>query len=558
MGRKGIGKLSLLSIAKTVEVHSVRDGERNALVLNIDDITDAITRKLPYHPKDIACDDSLEIGTIVKLKDFKKRLRSTSEHLKKRIARRFGVVGARHNFQVFIDDAEISPTDRGYHDKVQFLWAYSLEDDEKALFTNANKVFARDGTVNGEKGYAIKGWIGTVEKSGQLKDDTEGLNRIVILTRGKVAQEDILGDLGETGLFSKYLVGEIEADFLDIDNEEDIATSSRQSFIQDDERFLLLRSFLVREIKYIQSNWTELRNDVDSKKALEIEAVKEWFDTLESVDLKRKAKSLFGKIGRLTSEDDAARIQLTGNSILAFENLKIKGRLDALDRIGMADIGTLSMIVDAYDDVEATLYHQIVTGRLKVIDELAAKIDVDALEAVLQRHLFDHLWLLDPSWERATGGPRIEESIKGAFSGIDAKLTEEEKAGRVDIRYRKTSGTHVIVELKRASVVTSIYDLAGQVRKYIDALRKCLEASGESHPSIQAVIVTGVWPKGWEDTEKKNTDISILGAQETRLILYEQLLNQAQTQYKDYLDSQKRIGKIRSIIERIAREVAVF
>jgi hypothetical protein len=112
--------------------------------------------------------------------------------------------------------------------------------------------------------------------------------------------------------------------------------------------------------------------------------------------------------------------------------------------------------------------------------------------------------------------------------------------------------------LKRASVVTSIYDLAGQVRKYIDALRKCLEVLVNRITSIQAVIVTGVWPKGWEDTEKKNTDISILGAQETRLILYEQLLNQAQTQYKDYLDSQKRIGKIRSIIERIAREVAVF
>jgi hypothetical protein len=59
-------------LLKLWKFHSVRDGERNALVLNIDDITDAITRKLPYHPKDIACDDSLEIGTIVKLKVSKK------------------------------------------------------------------------------------------------------------------------------------------------------------------------------------------------------------------------------------------------------------------------------------------------------------------------------------------------------------------------------------------------------------------------------------------------------------------------------------------------------
>jgi histidinol phosphatase-like enzyme len=53
----------------------------------------------------------------------------------------------------------------------------------KSIITNANKVFARDGTVNGEKGYAIKGWIGYSREIRALKDDTEGLNRIVILTR---------------------------------------------------------------------------------------------------------------------------------------------------------------------------------------------------------------------------------------------------------------------------------------------------------------------------------------------------------------------------------------
>ena len=35
MGRKGIGKLSLFSIADTVTVHSVRDGERHGFVMRV-------------------------------------------------------------------------------------------------------------------------------------------------------------------------------------------------------------------------------------------------------------------------------------------------------------------------------------------------------------------------------------------------------------------------------------------------------------------------------------------------------------------------------------------
>ncbi|RYF30841.1 MAG: hypothetical protein EOO38_32025 [Cytophagaceae bacterium] len=38
MGRKGIGKLSLFSLADTVEVHSVKDGQKCALRMSAADI----------------------------------------------------------------------------------------------------------------------------------------------------------------------------------------------------------------------------------------------------------------------------------------------------------------------------------------------------------------------------------------------------------------------------------------------------------------------------------------------------------------------------------------
>ena len=80
--------------------------------------------------------------------------------------------------------------------------------------------------------------------AGQLRDaDTdESINKIVIMVRGKLAQEDILEEFGEGGVYSKYIIGEIHADFLDQDDQDDIATTSRQRIIEEDPRYQDLKS----------------------------------------------------------------------------------------------------------------------------------------------------------------------------------------------------------------------------------------------------------------------------------------------------------------------------
>ena len=79
------------------------------------------------------------------------------------------------------------------------------------------------------------------------------------MDRGKLAQEDILEEFGEGGLYTKYIFGEIHANFLDLDEEEDIATTSRQKLIEEDPRYLALKSKLRLELKHIQNKWTEFR-----------------------------------------------------------------------------------------------------------------------------------------------------------------------------------------------------------------------------------------------------------------------------------------------------------
>jgi hypothetical protein len=104
---------------------------------------------------------------------------------------------------------------------------------------------------------------------------------------------------------------------------------------------------------------------------------------------------------------------------------------------------------------EAVHYHQIITGRLTVIDKLANDMPKES-EKVIQKHVFKHLWLVDPSWERATESPTMEKAFKTQFAKT-AKLRKDEAQARFDIGYRTAAGKHVIVELKKFGAHVDIY-----------------------------------------------------------------------------------------------------
>ena len=169
--------------------------------------------------------------------------------LRKRLARRFSIIGEEHNFKVCIDGDPVEITDRDYFHKLQYLWYYGDESEKYVEWCSKSGKLEnhekRDKKVlveESEANYLITGWIGTAVKPSDLKDGEDNLNKIIIMVRGKLAQEDILEDFTEGGLYTKYLIGEIHADFLDHDDLDDIATSNRQEIIKNDPRYTALRN----------------------------------------------------------------------------------------------------------------------------------------------------------------------------------------------------------------------------------------------------------------------------------------------------------------------------
>ena len=552
MGRKGIGKLSLFSIADVIEVQSYKDGQSCGFTMSLPDIRAKIQDKPgggTYHPEPLHPDKiDIDRGTKVTLRNLRKHLHSTGTYLRRRLARRFSVIGPDHKFTVRVDGKEVGVEDRHFYPLLEFFWHYGDYGEECVDHCGKlKKAEKRDGV-------SFEGWIGTVEKPSQLRDKGESLNRIPVLARGKLVHEDILKSFEEAGLFTKYLIGEVAAEDLDVDDDEDIATTSRQSVVEDDPRFMALQEEVHGELRHIRERWTAERNAAGTKAALESATVKEWFEGLGSDD-KNRAKRIFGKINEMTVDNPNHRAELFKQGVLAFEILKAKANLDALEGITGENIVEFGRVFNAQDELEATFYHQIVQGRLSVIRALQERVDENDLEKVVQEHLFDHLWLLDASWERATATEHMEQRVAKAFAKVDAGLSEQEKRGRVDIRYSTTAGKYVIVELKRASVVTDTFTLMRQVDRYRSALHKLIVEMGEPHPHIDTVCVVGKPLSDWKNPNGRQESEEVMKPKSVRVVTYQTLIQQAKLAYKDFLDRAYEARRIVGLWERISDEI---
>ena len=326
------------------------------------------------------------------------------------------------------------------------------------------------------EGITITGWLATVGQVGYLKDEGgDNLNRIAIFVRGKLAQEDILTDFSERGVYASYLIGELRVDGLDeydgpgTNEDDDAATSSRQKIVEDDDRYRELRKIIGKELKHIQNRWADHRSEEGSKKALEIPEVRDWMEVLKP-NTRKKAKKWLGRLNRIRIDEVDEQKQLIKQAVLAFEFHRINENLEKLENIADDNLQATLDIFDDLDSLEFNLYGQIVYQRIHVIRTLQEKVDENALERVIQEYLFDHLWLLDPSWERTEGTELMERRVDKLFEDVDASLTDEEKRGRLDIAYRKTAGQHVIIELKRPERTVTISEIHRQIEKYTSGM----------------------------------------------------------------------------------------
>lgn len=559
MGRKGIGKLSAFSVAQIVDVFTMREGEKTAFRMDREKIRESISedKSASYAPEELNdWPDDFEKGTRIVLTGLSKQISGmTVSGLKRRIARRFSIIGPKFDFEIQVNGDSITPADRGYYYALEYLWTYGDQSEIVGLCSNLQRSSqnrtAEISIAVAEAGITLTGWLGTVKSPRQLKDEEgDNLNHIAVFMRGKLALEDILGDFGQKEIYASYVIGEIYCDSLDEDDSDDIATSSRQAIKQDDPRYAALRNVVLSELRHIASQWSVWRIEDGTKFARSVPEVSDWLDSLQG-DTHKKAQRWVGRMNVFRTNTEFDKKEMLKASILAFESFRRKEQLSRLDDIADSGLDAVLTIFRDIDDLEVSYYGQIVRLRLAVLRSLQDKLEEDQKEAVIRDHVFKSLWLLDPSWERAKGTEHVEKQLNKFLKQNTDGLNAQQKKARIDIGYRTESGKHVIIECKRASVAVPLDDMTKQIRKYRDGARKLLDKTEYKEWPLVIICLVGKPPPEWNDVTGQEGVHKALENVNARILFYDQLLSNAEKTYADYIKQHAKVDKLWNIFQAI-------
>jgi hypothetical protein len=305
-------------------------------------------------------------------------------------------------------------------------------------------------------------------------------------------------------------------------------------------------------LRHIAGKWSDWRRTDGAKVAATVPAVSAWLSNLTG-DTQKKAERWIGRLNTIRSNDDGDKKELLKASILAFESYRRKEELDRLEEMKDEGVEHIIDIFRSIDDLELSYYGQIVKLRIGVITTLQEKLKANEKELVLRDYIYNHLWLLDPAWERTKGSEHAETLVNKFLEENTSKLKGKAKSARIDIGYRTTGGKHVIVELKRASVEVPVDELVAQIRVYRDGARKILEKTTYKDWPIEIICLLGKPPREWKDASGtgpsgvKATSKTV----DARIVFYDELLTNAQSAYADYLEEHVKVDKLWGIFEAI-------
>ena len=277
IGRKGIGKLALLSCAKKITILSrTRQGQLIGGVIDNAGLDDAIKDDISTNDYTLGVPDKeiydkydslLTNGTAIIFEELTDGIRNRVEYIRTLIALyfRFSLIDSK--FTIHLNGTPITLEElKPLADSTQFIWNINnLQDPyiENSLIGNAhlkkNKSLTSD--LSG-----IKGFIASVEKPSKVKiRGTNEKTTVDLYVNGRLREKDILRHIPSTRIVENYLYGQIHYD--ELDDEIDRFTSSREGVISDDPKFISFLKEIETMMKTIIEDWdkwrTELKQDGD-------------------------------------------------------------------------------------------------------------------------------------------------------------------------------------------------------------------------------------------------------------------------------------------------------
>ena len=532
MGRKGIGKFSSFGIAKEIEIESAKDGGISRFVMNYDEMLERSEERLISFPA-LSATGNVSKGTKITLRKFTKfnNRRIPIDPLRRRLARRFSVIGAQNNFEAIINGSPITPEERdlqSFLDKDTggnpYIWKY---DNVK---------------VGDNEDWTVSGWIGALDRT---TPNVDGIDRgITLMARGKLVQEPFVFEavVGQQFALS-YIIGELHVEF--VDDIEDTIGTNRNALVWDAEANDALKKWGQREVNNIARQWGSKRS-ADHQKKLEQNALYQ--------DFKRRADET-GNTRALKLADQLVRQAIDKNPTAAFEELEpiIRMSIDFLEfdtfwaiASDLADadldnVGTILNLFREWEVVEAKEMARVTEGRVATIEKLQELIKKNALEVpTLHNFLKEFPWVIDPRWTLVDDEVRYSDIIRQRFPDAD----RPEKDRRIDFLCVREGNRLSVVEIKRPGATASKAEL-DQIEDYTNFMRNHVRQTTDPHLRVEHVsgyLLCGKVADTYEARGKKDN----LERAEIYVRLYSDLLDVVRRLHREFIERYNKLREAKS------------
>ncbi len=266
IGRKGIGKLALLSCSNKITVIS-KTINKDYVGGTIDNsgLDKAITKDLTpqqYKLKKYRADifrkytRNHDKGTIICFENIKGGIKNSLDFLRKVIALYFRFSLLDKSFNIFINDDLITlDCLDDLAKKTEFLWNINKLDDP---YINERLKDLKEPAKQLRTQNNVKGFIASVSKPSNLKImSTEERAGVDLFVNGRLRERNILKHIPTARLAENYFYGQIHFNTLD-DNKDRFATG-REGIVANDLKYKRFLKNIRKIVLKILTDWDKLR-----------------------------------------------------------------------------------------------------------------------------------------------------------------------------------------------------------------------------------------------------------------------------------------------------------